>query len=72
MNTHIDVYVGNFGEFRIPSDVVEKARAENGGRSLTDRRTKGAKRLAYWGKCKDLEVQNHMLFDKILAGRSQK
>ena len=49
----IDVYVGNYDNYVIPADVMATARRLNAGKSLNDRRTKGARHIAWWGRCQD-------------------
>jgi len=50
-----NVWVGNFGEYAIPDDVISKAEELNlWFRPLSDQRTKGFKYLYEWGKERDL------------------
>jgi len=66
----IHVFVGQYGEYPIPSDVLAKAWELNGmKRSLFDKRTKGAKYLSWWGRSQDAQretveaIKKHLLAD---------
>ena len=49
----VNVYVGNYGDYMVPPEVLAKAESLNAGKSLADMRTKGAKYLRWWGRCQD-------------------
>lgn len=49
----IDAYVGEYGTYVVPKDVMAKAVELNAGKRLNDRRTKGAKYLRAWGRGMD-------------------
>ena len=49
----MNVYVGNFGTYRVPDEVMAKAVKLNCGKSLTDKRTKGSRYLEFWGRSQD-------------------
>lgn len=68
MKAHMNVYVGNFGDYEIPDNVMQKAEAMNNGKRLTDRRTKGAKLIEYYGKCCDAtEEAKAMIESQLLS-----
>lgn len=47
------VYVGSYGNYEIPDDVIIKAASLNHGKSLNDKRTKGFKYILWYGKSCD-------------------
>lgn len=52
----IHVYVGTFGTYPIPADVLLRAEDANKGKPLSDRRTRGAKIIEAWGRERDMGV----------------
>jgi len=46
----IFVYVANYGDHVIQPEVVEQAKEMNAGKSLFDKRTKGARHIESYGK----------------------
>lgn len=52
----INVYEGEYGTYHIPDNIMQKAIEMNGGKKLTDRRTKGSKYLNWWGRCQDSDA----------------
>lgn len=49
----IAVYVGDYGHYRVPDEVVKQAEQMSGLRSINDQRTKGAKLINRWGRNQD-------------------
>lgn len=49
----IAVFVGDYGHYRVPDEVVKQAEEMNGPKSLNDLRTKGAKLIERWGRMQD-------------------
>jgi hypothetical protein len=52
MNT-LTVYIGDFGCHKIPDEVLATAVVMNAGKPITDRRTRGAKLIEFYGKSCD-------------------
>ena len=48
--SYIHVYVGKWGIYQIPHEVAKQAKKLTPEHKLRDRRTKGAKHIARWGK----------------------
>ena len=61
----MNVYVGNFGAYPVPADVMAKAKKLNGKRRLTDKRTKGAKYLEFWGRSQDATHEAMLTLKKL-------
>lgn len=75
MKAHMNVYVGNFGDYEIPDNVMQKAEAMNNGKRLTDRRTKGAKYLKRYGMALDIDAESRRLsaeMSEALFGKPKK
>lgn len=49
----VNVWVGNYGTYKVPDDIVDSAKALNGIMKITDRRTRGFKILKAWGESAD-------------------
>ena len=49
----INVWVGNFGDYKIPDIIIARAKDLNKGKLISDRRTKGFKILKVWGESTD-------------------
>ena len=60
----LNVYVGTHGDYVIPAEVMAAARRMNAGKSLDDRRTKGARHIAWWGRCQDSDAEAVLLLSK--------
>lgn len=63
----MNVYVGDYGTYSVPESVLKQAAAMNCGKSLNDKRTKGARMIAHWGRCQDSDqalihgIKKHLL-----------
>ena len=63
------VYIGNWGNFPIPPEVVAAAIQANNGKPLSDRRTKGAKILKRWGMKADVARGQSEMCDAFQRAR---
>ena len=58
------VYVGSYGAWPVPADILAKAAAMNAGKSLGDRRTRGARLIDWWGRSRDGEAETILMLRK--------
>lgn len=72
MTATLNVYVGEHGVYRVPDEVIARAQALSPGRRLTDKRTRGAKHLNWWGQCQDLQADNAKVLDDLLKKQAKK
>ena len=56
----INVWVGNFGDYKIPDEIINSAKNINGKMSIDDRRTRGFKVLKAWGESTDITKRNEV------------